>query len=260
MTFPSGGPGYPQQGGGQQPPGPPSSGGFPQQQPPSHSHQAHSSGPLPQNLPFLLILVVAGLGLVEYFLGFAGDAGAVGGSTQFALVAAGLAGLHLLPKGPKTLPFVGLFALLSGLEAIDAVIGSPIVTGISIVVLILSLLQLTAGVGAVLLEYNVLTPPAGKPAAPQGGQYGGPPQQFGQGGQQQYGGPPQFGQQPQGPVAATGEPSPGYQPQAPYTGPTPPSTTPPPQATTYAPMQGQFFQQPPSDQPPGTPPGGFGRS
>jgi len=263
MTFPSGGPGYPQQGGGQQPPGPPSSGGFPQQQPPPppRSHQAPSSGSaLPQNLPLLLLLAVAGLGLVEYFLGFAGDAGTVAGSTQFALVAAGLAGLHLLPKGPKTLPFVGLFALLSGLEAVDAVVGAQIVTGIAVVVLILSLLQLAVGVGAVLLEYNVLKPPAGKPASPpQGGQYGGPPQQFGQQGGQ-YGGPPQFGQPPQGPVAATGEPSPGYQPQAPYTGPTPPSTTPPPQATTYAPMQGQFFQQPPSEQPPGTPPGGFGKS
>lgn len=262
MTFPSGGPGYPQQGGGQQPPGPPSSGGFPQQQPPPpRSHQAPSSGSaLPQNLPFLLLLAVAGLGLVEYFLGFAGDAGTVAGSTQFALVAAGLAGLHLLPKGPKTLPFAGLFALLSGLEAVDAVVGAPVVTGIAVVVLILSLLQLAVGVGAVLLEYNVLKPPAGKPASPpQSSQYGGPPQQFGQQGGQ-YGGPPQFGQPPQGPVAATGEPSPGYQPQAPYTGPTPPSTTPPPQATTYAPMQGQFFQQPPSDQPPGTPPGGFGKS
>ena len=274
MTFPSGGPGYPQQGGGQQPPGPPPSGGFPQQQPP-HSHQASSGGPaLPQNLPLLLALVVAGLGVVEYFLGFAADAGTVAESTLFALVAAGLAGLHLLPKGPRTLPFAGLFALLSGLEALDAVIGAPVVGGIVVVVLILSVLQLVAGVGAVLLEYDVLKlSPAAKPAAPQGGQggqYGGPPQQFGQqggpggpqGGQQSpYGGPPQFGQAPQGPVAATGEPSAPFPPhQAPYTGPTPPSTNPPPQATTYAPMQGQFFQQPPSDQPPGTPPGGFGKS
>ncbi|MDT7797129.1 MAG: hypothetical protein QOI78_562 [Actinomycetota bacterium] len=255
MTFPSGGPGYPQQGGGQQPPGPPPSGGFPQQQQhqPPHSHQA-SAGPanLTQNLPLLLALVVAVFGLVQYFLGFSDNA-AVGSATTFFLVAALLAGLHVLPKGPKTLPFAALFSVLGALEALDSLVSLPTTPGIVTVILILGILQMLVAVGALLIEYDVVKPPAPKAAAPShGGQYGQP-------GQQQYGqqGGPQFGQQQPGQAGAPGEPfsQPGQ-----YGSPNPPSTTPPPgqQATTYAPMQGQFFQQPPSDNP-GTPPGGFGK-
>jgi hypothetical protein len=119
-------------------------------------------------------------------------------------------------------------------------------------------------VGALLIEHDVIKPPVPKPAAPQYGGQGGQYGQQGQGqGQQQYGQPgQQFGQHGPGPVASAGEPSaaPFSQPGQ-YGSPNPPSTTPPPgqQATTYAPQQGQFFQQPPSDNP-GTPPGGFGKS
>jgi len=256
MTFPSGGPGYPQQGGGQQPP---SSGGFPQQQPP-HSHQASAGGTqLPQNLPMLLALVVAGLGLVQYFLGFADEAATAGEGTLFLLTGGVLAGMSLLPKGPKTLPFAGLLSLLGAFEVLDAVIGAPVVGAIVIIILILGVLQMAAAVGAVLIEYDVLKLSSPKPAAPQA-PYGGA-QQFGQPGPQQpYGAPQQFGQAPhQGPVAATGEPNTPFTQQ--YSSPNPPPTNPPPgqQATTYAKQQGQFFQQqPPSDENrPGTPPSGF---
>jgi hypothetical protein len=256
MTFPSGGPGYPQQGGGQQPPGPPPTGGFPQQQQhqPPHSHQA-PSGPanLTQNLPLLLALVVAVFGLVQYFLGFSDNA-SVGSATTFFLVAALLAGLHALPKGPRTLPFAALFSVLGALEALDSLVALPSAPGIVVVILILGILQMLGAVAAVLFDYDIVKSPAPKAAAPSyGGQYG----------QQQYGqqGGPQFGQQQPGPGASAGEPSAPFSQPGQYGSPNPPSTTPPPgqQATTYAPMQGQFFQQPPSDNP-GTPPGGFGKS
>ncbi|WIY03660.1 DUF5336 domain-containing protein [Amycolatopsis mongoliensis] len=259
MTFPSGGPGYPQQGGGQQPPGPPSS-GFPAQQPP-HSHQAPSGAAgLPQNLPLLLALVVAVFGLVQYFLGFS-DNGNVGLGTTYLLVGGLLAGLHALPKGPKTLPFAALFSVLGALDVLDTLVGMQTSPGIVTVILILGILQMIVAVGALLIAYDVVKPPAPKPAAPPySGQYGQPGQQ------QQYGGQPgqQYGQQQPGhgpgPVSQAGEPSAPFS-QGQYGSPNPPSTTPPPgqQATTYAPQQGSFFQQPPSDNP-GTPPGGFGKS
>ncbi|MEV6645618.1 DUF5336 domain-containing protein [Amycolatopsis sp. NPDC051371] len=258
MTFPSGGPGYPQQGGGQQPPGPPSS-GFPAQQPP-HSHQASSGAAnLTQNLPLLLALGVAVFGLVQYFLGFSDKADS-GLGTVFLLGGGLLAGMHALPRGPKTLPFAALFSVLGALEVLDSLIALQTTPGIFIIVLILALLQMVAAVGALLIEYDVVKPPAPKPAAPS---YGG---QFGQPGQQQYGQPgQQYGQQQPGhgpgPVAQTGDPSGAPFSQGQYGSPNPPSTTPPPgqQATTYAPQQGSFFQQPPSDNP-HTPPGGFGKS
>lgn len=258
MTFPSGGPGYPQQGGGQQPPGPPSS-GFPAQQSP-HSHQAPAGGAanLTQNLPLLIALAVAALGLVQYFLGLS-ESGDVGLGGVLLLAGGLLAGMHALPKGPKTLPFAALLSVLGALEVLDVLVALQTTPGVVTVILILGILQMLAAVAALLIEHGVIKPPAPKPAAPQyGGQYGQP----GQPGQQQYGQPgQQYGQQQPGPVAQTGEPSGAPFPQGQYGSPNPPSTTPPPgqQATTYAPQQGSFFQQPPSDNP-GTPPGGFGKS
>jgi uncharacterized protein DUF5336 len=259
MTFPSGGPGYPQQGGGQQPPGPPSS-GFPAQQ--QHAHQAPSGAAgLTQNLPLLLALGVAVFGLVQYFLGFSDNAD-VGTGTLLLLAGGLLAAMHALPKGPKTLPFAALLSVLGALDVLDTLVSLQTTPGIVTVILILGILQMLAAVGAVLIEYDVVKPPAPKPAAPSyGAQYGQPGQQ--QYGQQQPGQPgQQYGQQQpgHGPVSQAGEPSAPFS-QGQYGSPNPPSTTPPPgpQATTYAPMQGQFFQQPPSDSP-GTPPGGFGKS
>ncbi|MEV7091587.1 DUF5336 domain-containing protein [Amycolatopsis sp. NPDC051045] len=258
MTFPSGGPGYPQQGGGQQPPGPPSS-GFPAQQPHSHSHQAPSgAASLTQNLPLLLALVVAALGLVQYFLGFS-DNGEVGLGGTLLLAGGLLAAMHALPKGPKTLPFAALLSVLGALEVLDALVGMQTSPGIVTVILILGILQMLVAVGALLIAHDVIKPPTPKPAAPSyGGQYGQPGQQ------QQYGQPgQQFGQPGHGPgpVGGSAEPSAPFSQPGQYGSPNPPSTTPPPgqQATTYAPQQGQFFQQPPPENP-GTPPGGFGKS
>ncbi|WP_410604498.1 DUF5336 domain-containing protein [Amycolatopsis sp. lyj-90] len=274
MSYPSGGPGYPQQGGGQQPPQPhPGSGAFPQQQVPS-------SPASPLNLALLLALAVTVLGLVQFFIGFSDEADAAKEVSVFLLVSGLLAALHALPRGPKTLPFAALFSVLGAFGALDLVIGYPTVDGgegrpevslpgILTVVLILGILQMLVAVAALLFEHDVLKLPAAKPQqqAPQA-PYS---QQFPQQGPQ---GP--FGQPgQQGPAATQVQPFPGAgqqqgQPQGEPSGPfaqpggfQPPVTQPPgQQATTYAPQQGQFFQQPPSSeqgQNPGTPPGGFDR-
>ncbi|GAB2999415.1 DUF5336 domain-containing protein [Amycolatopsis acidiphila] len=236
MTFPSGGPGYPQQGGGAQPnPQAPGPGGFPQQQ------GAPSLSSI--NLPMVLTLVVAVLGIVNYFIGFSEEASGSDQALLFLLVGGLLAGLSMLPRGPKALPFAVLFSVLGGLYAILSVVRVPSgadTPGIMTVILILGILQLLVAVAALLFEYNVLKLPATgqRPAYPPYGQPGpyGQPQQ----GPEQQGGPQ--GTQFVPPVA--------------------------PQSTVYAPQHGQFYQpqQPESgpqqqQQQPGTgtPPGGFGQ-
>jgi hypothetical protein len=262
MTFPSGGPGYPQQGGSQQPYQPaPGSGSFPPVPPPPPA--GPGSYTAPQNLPILLSLGVVALGLIQYFLGFSDEAGVVGSATNYLLAGGLLAGLYVLPNGPKALPFAALFSVLGALDTLDTVIGIPAggsTPGIVVVVLILGIVQMLAAVGALLLAHNVVKLPVPKPSAPQQNPYG---QQFGQGGpQQQFGQqPPRFGQQP----GQGGQP--GQDPSAqaaPYSPPVNPG--PGQQSTTYSPQQGQFFQQPASppegggqQPPPGTPPGGFGQ-
>ncbi|HYH32188.1 MAG TPA: DUF5336 domain-containing protein [Pseudonocardia sp.] len=274
MSYPSGGPGYPQQGGGQQPPqSHPGSGAFPQQQAPSQA--------TPLNLALLLALAVTVLGLVQFFIGFSDEADAAKEVSLFLLVSGLLAALHALPRGPKTLPFAALFSVLGAFGALDLIVGYPTVDGgegraevslpgILTVVLILGILQMLVAVAALLFEHDVIKLPAAKPQqqAPQA-PYS---QQFPQQGPQ---GP--FGQQgQQGPAATQVQPFPGAgqqgqqqgEPSGPFSQPggfQPPVTQPPgQQATTYAPQQGQFFQQPPSSssesgQNPGTPPGGFGQ-
>ncbi|WP_409183398.1 DUF5336 domain-containing protein [Amycolatopsis sp. VS8301801F10] len=239
MTFPSGGPGYPQQ--GQPSQGPPPTGGFPQQPQPQQGPPASGAG-APPNLPLLLTLGVAGLGLVQYFLGFAAEAGTAGQPILFLLAGGLLAALNLLPKGPKTLPFAALLSVLGGLGALDAVISGR-TSAIVIVVLILGLLQMAAAVAVLLFEYGVLKPPTPQPSAPAYQQ----PYSQGQYQPTQY--QPAPGQQ--------GQQTPGQQPPAAQQ----PPATPPPggQATTYAPQQGQFFQPPAEQNKPGTPPGGFGQ-
>lgn len=187
-------------------PGPPPPGGFQQQQhQPQHSHQAPSGlAGLPQNLPLLLALIVAVLGLVQYFLGFSDNAD-LGLGTTFLLAGGLLAAMHALPKGPRTLPFAALFSVLGTLEVLDTLVSLQNTPGLVIVVLILAILQMVGAVGALLIEHDVLKPPAPKPAAPSyGGQYGQPGgQQFNQGGPQ---GGPQYGQQQPGPAGSTGSP------------------------------------------------------
>jgi hypothetical protein len=248
MTFPSSGPGYPQQGGQPHQPSQPGPGAGP-------FHPSAPGGTVGAlNLGVLLALVVAVLGVVEYFIGFSDEAAAAQQVTLFLLIGGLLAAMRLLPNGPRTIPFAALFSVLGALEAIDLVIGVPSqasTPGIITVIMILGILQLLAAVAALLFDYNVLKAPAAKPAQSQA-PYG--QQQFGQPGQGQFGQPSQFGQAP-----AQGEQA------GPFSQPTkfnPPVAPPGQQATQYAPQQGQFYgqQQSPESgqqQPPGTPPGGF---
>lgn len=253
MTFPSGGPGYPQQGGGGQPPG---TGGFPQQQPPAQPGQSLS----PANLSLILTLFIALLGLVNYFIGFSEESQGASQSVLFLLVGGLLAGLAVVPKAPRTLPFAVLFSVLGALTAILVVVHIPSfqeTPGIVTVILILGILQMLVAIAALLFEAGVVKMPQPQPQAPQ---YGQP-----------YGQPGQFGQPGQGP----GDPKSG--PAGTQYG---PPVGPPPQqqSTVYAPQHGQFYnpaakppegQQGQQGQPgqpgqqgqqPGTPPGGSPQS
>ncbi|SDY67129.1 hypothetical protein SAMN05421504_106330 [Amycolatopsis xylanica] len=262
MTFPSGGPGYPQQGGAQPHQPAPNTGGFPPQAPPP---SAPASAENPVNLGLLLALAVALLGLVQYFIGFSDEATGVDSMTRYLLVGGLLAGLYALPKAPRVLPFAALFSVIGALGTLDLVIQVPsdrTMPGIITVILILGILQMLIAVAALLFEHGVLKLPAPKPAAPQG-PYGQPyGQQFGHQ-------PPQFQQGP--PQQQQHQPPTGAQPQQPSSGPqgtqfnppVAPPSGPGSGATTYAPQQGQFFsseptQATPPPSSPGTPPGGFG--
>jgi hypothetical protein len=257
MSFPSGGPGYPQQGGGAQPgPQPPNTGGFPPQQPVQPGAPGTTSAP---NIPTLLGLAVTVLGLVNYFLGYSEEAQGADQVIQFLLVAGLLTALNVLPKGPRhMLPFAALFSVLGALTAILVVVRVPSeaeVPGIVTVLLILGILQAIVAVGALLLDHDVLKLPAAKP---QPSPYGRPYSQHGP-----------FSQPPQSPQSPFGQPQQGPNEQAgPAAQPTkfgPPVSSPGAQPTTYAAQQGQFYQQqkPDSSQqgqnPPGTPPGGIGK-
>jgi hypothetical protein len=236
MTFPSGGPGYPQQGGAQPQQPAPGTGQFPQG-PPSTAFAIRPA--------VLTALGVTLLGLVQYFLGFSDEATPAEQNSIFFLVGGLLAACQALPRAPRVSPFAALFSTLGALESLDLVISVPSggsIPGIITVILILGILQMLVAIATVLLDFDVLKISAAKPAM---SPYGQP--QFGA---PQYGQPQQFGQpgQPQGPGS--------FQP---------PSGQ---QATTYASQQGQFFQQqsPPSSPEggqsqqsggTGTPPGGF---
>ncbi|HVW40295.1 MAG TPA: DUF5336 domain-containing protein [Amycolatopsis sp.] len=228
MTFPSGGPGYPQQGGGPQPnPQAPGTGGFPQQPPAATLSAA--------NLTVLLALGVTLLGLVNYFIGFSEEAAGVDTPIMFLLVGGLLAALRVLPRGPRVLPFAALLSVLGALQALVAVVRVPSggeVPGVVTVILILGILQMLVAIATLLFEHGVLKLPTGQQHPPYGQPYP-QPGQFGQ---------PQQGPEKQGPQGTQFVP-------------------PVPQSTVYAPQQGQFYQpqQPESGpQQPGTPPGGFG--
>ncbi|NKQ59418.1 34 kDa antigenic family protein [Amycolatopsis sp. K13G38] len=239
MTFPSGGPGYPQQGGGPQPnPQAPGTGGFPQQQAPGATLSV-------ANLTVLMALGVTLLGLVNYFLGYSEES--AGADMPILLLLAGglLAALRVLPKGPKVLPFAALLSVLGALDSILVVVRVPSggeVPGVVTVILILGILQALVAVATLLFDHGVLKMPVSRPQP----QYGQPV----------YGQPPQYAQPQQGPEKQGPQ---GTQFAQPVT----------PQSTVYAPQHGQFYQpqQPESgtqqqqqQQPgnPGTPPGGFG--
>lgn len=180
---------------------------------------ASASGSDAKGLPFLLVVGVAALGVINFLLGFlpftalesATGLGSTseesfGGFTVFGsptglallLVSGLLAGLTLLPKqewkgAAAAVAVAGFFTLLFQVltlaEGQNAKIGAW-------VLIVLALVQAAVAVVAVLFDAGIIKAPAPKPAgAPQ--QQGGYPGQQGQGyGQQGYG-QGGFGQQSQ---------------------------------------------------------------
>jgi hypothetical protein len=219
MTFPGGAPGgYPGQG-PQQPPFPGPGYGPPQ------------GGGTKLGLPTILHLVVAALGLINFFVGFADAYDDVGGSffengsvLPALFLLGGLFSLPAILPGenkkpglaPAAFSVAAMLTILFFTFSTDADVG----TG-TILLMIFGILQGLAAVAAYLFDQGILKMPAPNPYGhqspgghfPPSGQFPAPPPQQ----------PGQFG-------------------------------APPGQQTTFAPQQGQFGQPP---QQPGTPPGGY---
>ncbi|MGQ0837608.1 DUF5336 domain-containing protein [Actinokineospora sp.] len=217
MTYPGGAPGgYPG-------PGP--------QQPPQGYGPAPVAGGGPKlGMAQILHLAVAGLGLLNLFLGFASVAGEAGfyesafGWVPALLFMGGMLALGAILPGDRKVGVSSVAVTLGGalgflftVIAFDAEMKAG-----AIMVLIFGILQSIGAVVALLFEVGVIKPP--QPGMAQPGHFGQP------GGYNPASG--QF-QQPMQPNPY-GQPIPGQQ-------------------TTFAPQQGQFGQQPP----PGTPPGGY---
>ena len=185
MSNPTGGPGY----------------GAPAQQPPTASGK---------DLPFFLTAGVAGLGVLNFLLGFLpvsgfGDISAnFFESTLFPIVslllfAGVLAGLSLLPKQDwkgvaAAASVVAFITLLFVALAVDGDKKSGIW-----IVLFLGFVQAAVAVAVVLFDAGIIKPPAPRPAQQFQGGYGQQGQQgYGQQGYAPQGYAPgqQFGQQP----------------------------------------------------------------
>ncbi|SDH61498.1 hypothetical protein SAMN05192558_12240 [Actinokineospora alba] len=218
MTYPGGAPGgYPGQG--------------PQQ--PTMGYAPTPAGPKLE-LAQILHLAVAGLGVLNLFLGFAPLSSGVNFYEAFSgwipglLLLGGLLSLPVILPGDKkvglTPPAIILSVVLAYLFMIFSIDGSLKAGGV--MVLIFGILQAGAAVAAFLFDNGIIKPPQPAPANPYGqpGGYNPPSAPFQQQHQQQA----PFGQ-PQQPQA--------QQPQQPQ--------------QTFAPPPGQFGQAP------GTPPGGY---
>jgi hypothetical protein len=252
---------------------PPTTPGFPAPQQPGGygappSYQQPAATPAgPSKLPVYLTAAVAAFGLAAYLASFGplltltADIGPFGGAevsasplgywTVAALLAALLAAVSLLPKAKAYAPVVAVTAVLGVLLVISQVIKLP--QGISAgwalwLVLLFTLLQAAAAIGALLYDAGVLSAPAPRPrfeqpygqyGPPPGGYYGGPgaPGQP-QPGAQQPGYPTQYGAYPAGASGAGATPGYGGQAgQADNTN-TPPTGFPsytPPSASGYSP-------------------------
>lgn len=226
-------------------------------------------------LPEILLAVVAGVGLLIYFVSFAFETQAVIGSLIIAvpLVAGLVAGVSVLPKQKNRVAPAAVLATLGLLLAISVSVAAGGGADWTIwVLLVLTLIQAGAAIAALLFHAGIITPPAPKPQfdqQPQYGQYGGPSQYYGQQHQPQHGGQPyqqappqqpgypsQYGgyssgpntggypvQSPQGPQGQQGQ-----QPSGPPTPPTGYPTYGQPQQSGSSAPSGGPAQQPPSQQ------------
>lgn len=274
MTYPPSNPGYP--------PAPQSGSQFdatqqfakavPAPAPAAPASAPAAAEPGENKLPEILLGVVAGVGLLIYFVSFAFEIQAVIGSLIIAIpVLAGLvAGVSVLPKQKNRVALAAVLSTLGLLFSISVSVAAGGGADWTIwVLLVLTLVQAGAAIAALLFEAGILTPPAPKPQfEPQAqyGQYGGPSQYYGQQHQPQHGGQPYQQAQPQQPGYPsqyggysggpnTGgfpvQPPQGPQGQQPSGPPTPPTGYPtygqPQQSGSQAPSGGPA-QQPPSQQ------------
>lgn len=189
---------------------------------------------------FLLSLVAAGAGLVGYVLGFFGGTAStlVLSLPGFSLIAAAvLAGIRVLPKVPDTLPLAVVFAAYSALGSLMNVTKG--VDGLLVVLLLLSIVQLGAVVGVLLVQAGIVAASGGASQAPKSGP---PPQApYGQHPQQQPQQP--AWNRPQGSGQVGGwSPAPGSQPQP---APAPPGQQP----GAWSPSSGGFAAPGPSSGP-----------
>lgn len=221
MTYPGGAPGgYPGQG--------------PQQPPQGYGPPPPAGGGGPKlALAQILHLVVAGLGLLNLFLGFAplaretGFYGAAFGWVPALLFVGGLLALPAILPGAEKKAGIASVAVVLGAALgflFTVFAGDFEIEAGGIMMLIFGLIQAAIAVAAYLFEVGVIKPPQ--------------PQQHGH-----------FGQ-----PGGYNPPSGQFQQQNPYGQPMQQPGPPPGagQQTTFAPQQGQFGQQPP-----GTPPGGY---
>jgi hypothetical protein len=187
-------------------------------------------------LPTILHLVILGLGVINFFMGFAdvfdgSDGYFANGSAVPALFLLG--GLFSLPailpgdnKKPGFPP--AAFSVAAMLTVLFLVFSADPDMGTgTILLMVFGILQGLGSVGAYLLDQGIVKMPQPNPYGQQPGGMYPPSGQFPAQPPQQ---PGQFGQQP-------GQPGP-----------------PPGQQTTFAPQQGQFGTP---QQHPGTPPGGY---
>lgn len=220
MTFPGGAPGgFPGQG--------------PQQPGPGYGPPPNAKKLQPG---LIAHMAVAGLGLLNFFMGFAdiwdGELAGFSGYFSFASTIPAiflLAGLFSLPAilpgdnkkpgiAPAAFGVTGMLTVLFFTFSTDADVGVG-----TILLMIFGILQGLASVAGYLFDEGIIKMPAPNPYGQQpGGMY------------------PPSGQFPAPPPAQPGQQQPPFGAQ-------------PGQQTTFAPQQGQFGQPPQ----PGTPPGGY---
>jgi hypothetical protein len=208
-------------------------------------------------MPSLITLGVMVLGLANYFCSFASGAASLSLQVMALLAGGLLAGLHVLPKGPKTLPYAALLSTVGGLSVLAAVIqstgGGTSTPTIEIIILILGLLQFLAAAFVLLLEFDLIkisprpAVPYGAPGTfPQSGPFPQTPQARPNPQQQPPAQPPAPAQQPTQQVQ-----QPPRKPEsATHYVPAPPSK-PTPQSTLFLQQPGQISQQQPQTPPPG---------
>lgn len=131
-------------------------GGQPQGGAPAFGRPPSAPNPLSRlGMPGMLTLAILVLGLIAYFCSFGGGSGL----EVWTLLAGGLlAGLALLPGGPRTLPYATVLSVVGGLAILDSVInGSDGGLPISVIlILVFGLIQAAVAILALLLEFELV--------------------------------------------------------------------------------------------------------